>query len=155
MNLDDRIIKGKQTDPGTEINLPRKPDYGFIGRDTVILKIEESFEKETIVLLQGMAGIGKSTIAVGFARWWAETGALKGPIFFFSFESYTTLLQVCDRIGGVFREIIKAQLQVEWHILDIAQRRRLAVDILRQIPCLLIWGNFELVASFPRGTSSS
>ena len=155
VNLDASIIDGKPTDAGTEINLPGEPDYDFIGRDTDILKLEESFEEETIVLLQAMAGVGKSTTAVGFARWWKETNALQGPIFFFSFESYTTLLQVCDCIGGVFREIIKAQLQVEWHLLDIAQRRRLAVDILRQIPCLLIWDNFEPVAGFPRGIPSS
>ncbi|GAF80587.1 unnamed protein product, partial [marine sediment metagenome] len=155
VNLDASIIKGKQTDAGTEINLPGKPVYDFIGRDTDILKLEDSFEKETIVLLQAMAGVGKSTTAVGFARWWEETGALQGPIFFFSFESYTTLVQVCDLIGGVFRKIIKAQLQVEWHLLDIAQRRRLAVDILRQNACLLIWDNFEPVAGFPRGTPSN
>ena len=155
VNLGAKIIKGKTTDPGTAINLPGEPDYKFIGRDTDILRLEESFEKETIVLLQAMAGVGKSATAVGFARWWEETGALQGPIFFFSFESYTTLLQVCDQIGDVLREKIKAELKVEWHFLDIAQRIRVTISILRQIPCLLIWDNFEPVAGFPPGAPSS
>jgi tetratricopeptide (TPR) repeat protein len=155
LKLDPSITKGKPTDAGTEIDLPGEPDYGFIGRDRDILKLEESFENETIVLLQAMAGVGKSTTAVGFARWWEDTGALEGPIFFFSFENYTTFMQICDRIGGVFREIIKAQLNIEWHLLDTAQRCRLAIDILRKLPCLLIWDNFEPVAGFPRGTPSN
>ena len=154
LHLDVGIIEDKQAEAGEEIDLPEQPDYGFIGRDVDIWRLEEAFERETAVLLQAMAGVGKTTTAVGFARWWAETGALHGPIFFFSFEFYKTLMHVCDRIGGVFREIIKAQLNIEWHLLDIAQRSRLVVDILRQIPCLMIWDNFEPVAGFPRDTPS-
>ena len=154
LHLDVDIIQDKQAEAGEEIDLPEQPDYGFIGRDVDIWRLEEAFERETAVLLQAMAGVGKTTTAVGFARWWAETGALHGPIFFFSFEFYKTLMHVCDRIGGVFREIIKAQLNIEWHFLDIAQRSRLVVDILRQIPCLMIWDNFEPVAGFPRDIPS-
>jgi tetratricopeptide (TPR) repeat protein len=152
LHLDADIIEDKQAAAGAEILLPEQPDYGFIGRDVDIWKLEKAFERETIVLLQAMAGVGKTTTAVGFARWWAETGALQGPIFFFSFESYTTLAHVCDRIGEVFRAVIKSQLNTEWHLLDAAHRRRLAVDILRQLPCLMIWDNFEPVAGFPKGS---
>jgi len=113
LHLDADLIKDKQASAGAEIDLPEHPDYGFIGRDADIWKLEKAFERETIVLLQAMAGVGKTTTAVGFARWWAETGALDGPIFFFSFESKTTLDHVCDKIGGVFREVIKAQLGIE------------------------------------------
>ena len=154
LHLDSGLIQDKQAVAGAEINLPAQPDYGFIGRDEDIWKLEKAFEKETIVLLQAMAGIGKTTTAVGFARWWAETGALFGPIFFFSFESYTTLAHICDRIGGVFREEIKSQLGTEWHLLEADKRRQLAANILRQLPCLLIWDNFEPVAGFPKGTPS-
>ncbi|MDI6810818.1 MAG: tetratricopeptide repeat protein [archaeon] len=154
LHLDAGLIQGQQAVAGAEIDLPGQPDYGFIGRDADIWKLEKAFERETIVLLQAMAGVGKTTAAAGFARWWAETGALRGPIFFFSFESYITLAHVCDRIGGVFREEIKSQLGMEWHLLDPKQRLQLAVNILRQLPCLLIWDNFEPVAGFPKGTPS-
>jgi tetratricopeptide (TPR) repeat protein len=152
LHLDAGLIEDKQAAAGAEIHLPGQPDYGFIGRDADIWKLEKAFERETIVLLQAMAGVGKTTTAVGFARWWAETGALHGPIFFFSFESYTTLAHVCDRIGEVFRAVIKSQLGTEWHLLDAAHRRKLAVDILRKLPCLMIWDNFEPVAGFPKGS---
>jgi len=154
VHLDADLIKDKQASAGAEIDLPEQPDYGFIGRGADIWKLEKAFERETIVLLQAMAGVGKTTTAVGFARWWAETGALGGPIFFSSFESYTTLDHVCNQIGGVFIEVIKAQLGIEWHLLDSAQRRQLAKDILRKIQCLMIWDNFEPVAGFPKGTPS-
>jgi tetratricopeptide (TPR) repeat protein len=154
LHLDAGIIENRQAAAGAEINLPEQPDYGFIGRDADIWRLEKAFERETIVLLRAMAGVGKTATAVGFGRWWAETGALHGPIFFFSFESYTTLAQVCDRIGGVFSESIKVQLGIEWHLLDTARRRRLVEDLLRQIPCLMLWDNFEPVAGFPKGTPS-
>ncbi len=154
LHLDANLIKGEQARAGREINLPGQPDYGFIGRDGDIWKLEKALERETTVLLQAMAGVGKTTTAVGFARWWAETGALDGPIFFFSFESYTTLAHVCDQIGAIFREVIKKQTGFEWHLLDSAQRRQLTVSILRQVPCLMIWDNLESVAGFPKGTPS-
>jgi len=40
----------------------------------------------------------------------------------------------------------------EWHLLNAAHRRKLAVDILRQLPCLMIWDNFEPVAGFHKGS---
>ncbi|KAF5433866.1 CHAT domain-containing protein [Candidatus Methanophagaceae archaeon] len=152
LHLDAGLIEDKQAGAGAEVHLPGQPDYGFIGRDADIWKLEKAFERETIVLLQAMAGVGKTTTAVGFARWWAETGALHGPILFFSFGSYTTLAHVCDQIGEEFRAEIKSQMDKEWHLLDAAHRRKLAVDILRQLPCLMIWDNFEPVAGFPKGS---
>jgi hypothetical protein len=78
LHLDAGLIEDKQAAAGGEIHLPGQPDYGFIGRDTDIWKLEKAFERETIVLLQAMAGVGKTATAAGFARWWAETGALHG-----------------------------------------------------------------------------
>ena len=34
------------------------------------------------------------------------------------------------------------------------RRRNIALTILQQVPCLLIWDNFEPVAGFPKGTPS-
>jgi hypothetical protein len=79
---------------------------------------------------------------------------LEGPIIFFHFEHYLPLAQVCDRVGQVFQPTIKAQLNVEWQLLDADQRRQLALSVLKQIPCLLLWDNFEPVAGFPAGTPS-
>ena len=155
LKLDLNITKGKPTDVGTEINLSGKPIYGFIGRDYDILNLEEAFENETIVLLKAMAGEGKSATAIGFARWWEATGALEGPIFFFSFESYINILKIYTCIGVVLKKEIKKVLNLEWDRLDFAKRRSAAIDILRKVPCFLIWDSLEPIAGFPRGTSSN
>ncbi len=155
LRLDPSVLEERQATAGAEIGCPDPPDYGFIGRDSVILKLERAFQTETTVLLQGMAGVGKTETSVGFGRWLAETGGLAGPIFFFRFEHYLPLAQVCDRVGQVFNEAVQQQLSRDWHLLDPEQRRKVAVGILRQFPCLMIWDNFEPVHGFPEGTESA
>jgi tetratricopeptide (TPR) repeat protein len=136
-----------------EVDMPPPPQHGFIGRDWELLQLERAFETKTIVLLQGFAGTGKTAIAVAFARWWAETGGLDGPAFFFSFENHLPPNRVCNRVGEMFGDVLRAQ-GIEWQALDDIQRREVALQILRQVPCLLIWDHFEPVAGFPPGTRS-
>ena len=155
LRLDTSVLEDRQVRAGAEIDCPDAPAYGFVGRDNVTLELERSFQTETTVLMQGMAGVGKTEMAMGFARWLAETGGLDGPIFFFKFENYLPLAQVCDRVGQLFNVDIKRQMGTEWHLLDAVQRRGLALDILKQVPCLMIWDNFEPVHGFPEGTESA
>lgn len=155
LRLNPSLLQDQQATAGAEIDLPEPPAFGFVGRDGVTLDLERAFRTETIVLLEGMAGVGKTEMAAGFARWRAETGALDGPIFFSRFEHYLPLAQVCDRVGQVFGAVISQQLNVEWHLLKADQRRQVALSVLRQVPCMLIWDNFEPVAGFPAGTESS
>ncbi len=69
---------GYQQDPiGAEIDFPASSPVGLIGRDDVVLKMERALQGDTVVLLGGMAGVGKTEAALGVARWRAETGALQ------------------------------------------------------------------------------
>ena len=154
LRLNPALLQDQQATAGAEIDLPEPPAFGFVGRDGLTLDLERAFRTETIVLLEGMAGVGKTEMAAGFARWRAETGALDGPIFFFRFEHYLPLAQVCDRVGQVFGPTIRQQLNVEWQLLNADQRRQIALSVLKQVPCMLIWDNFEPVAGFPAGTES-
>lgn len=126
---------------GFGVGLPEAPALGFVGRDAVTLDLERAFRHETVVLLEGMAGVGKTEMAAGFARWWVETGALNEPVvFFFRFEQYLPLAQVCDRVGEVFAEKLRRERGEEWSLLDPARRLKRALELLRGEPCLLIWG---------------
>ncbi len=133
------------------------PDTGFVGRDGTLLLLDRAFDQGPVVLLHAYAGQGKSTTAVEFARWYAQTGGL-GPqpvVLLTSFESHTDLTDVLNQIGGKFDPILKAS-GIEWHALNEDKaRRRLVLQVLQQIPVLWIWDNVEPVAGFPSGTEST
>jgi tetratricopeptide (TPR) repeat protein len=134
-------------------NLPT-PDIGFFGRDETLLALDRAFDTQRVVLLHAYAGSGKTTTAAEFARWYAITGGLEGPILFTSFEAYKPLARVLDTIGQVFGEALEGA-GVHWLALDDAQRRQVALQVLAQIPVLWVWDNVEPVAGFPAGTTSA
>ena len=123
------------------------PDNGFIGRDETLLMLDRAFDEHTVVLLHAYAGQGKTTTAVEFARWYAQTGGL-GPqpiVLFTSFESHTDLADVLNEIGQ--------QAIQDWtSINELQEKRQRVQQVLRQVPVLWIWDNVEPVAGFPAGT---
>jgi putative ribosome biogenesis GTPase RsgA len=50
-----------------------QPEYGFVGRDLEILKIEKALLRHNILLLQGMGGTGKTTLLNYLREWWQTT----------------------------------------------------------------------------------
>lgn len=133
------------------------PDVGFVGRDETLLMLDRALDDHPIVLLHAYAGQGKTTTAVEFARWYAQTGGLgeQPVVLLTSFESHTDLEDVLNQIGQPFAQVLQAS-GIEWHALnDTAERRNLVLQILRQVPVLWIWDNVELVAGFPEGTESA
>lgn len=133
------------------------PDLGFIGRDETLLMLDRAFDSHPVVLLHAYAGQGKTATAVEFARWYAQTGGL-GPrpkVLFTSFESHTDLADMLNQIGQPFAQMLQAS-GIEWYALtDPAERRKIVLQLLRQIAVLWIWDNVELVAGFPKGTESA
>lgn len=134
--------------------LPKIPDAGFFGRDETILALDRAFDTQKIVLLHAYAGSGKTTTAAEFARWYALTGGVTGPVLFTSFEQYQPLARVLDRIGDVFGDALE-QAGIHWLALDDEPRRSVALQVLKQKPVLWIWDNVEPVAGFPAGTDSA
>ncbi|MBV8905477.1 MAG: CHAT domain-containing protein, partial [Acidobacteriia bacterium] len=134
-------------------SLPQAPDVGFIGRDETILQLDRTFDEQPIVLLHAYAGSGKTSTAAEFARWYRQTGGLAGPVLFTSFEQHKTLPRVLDELGRVFEGAL-AKNGIQWLTLDDAQRREVALQVLRQVPVLWIWDNVEPIAGFPAGTPS-
>jgi hypothetical protein len=106
------------------------------------------------LLLHAFAGAGKTSTAAEFARWYALTGGVEGPVLFSSFERHLPLARVLDKIGEVFGEALEAS-GIHWNaITDLAQRRHIALQVLQQVPVLWIWDNIEPVTGFPAGTAS-
>jgi tetratricopeptide (TPR) repeat protein len=61
---------------------------------------------------------------------------------------------VLDKIGEVFGQALEAS-GIHWNaITDPAQRRRIALQVLQQVPVLWIWDNVEPITGFPAGTPS-
>lgn len=147
-------IDKEMTQRGTEIGLPPRPDVGFFGRDETLLALDRAFDSQNIVLLHAFAGSGKTTTAVEFARWYAVTGGVQGPILFTSFENYKPLPRVLDTIGQVFGDALE-RAGIQWLALSDDARRAVALQVLKQVPVLWIWDNVEPIAGFPTGTPSA
>ncbi|HEX8231005.1 MAG TPA: CHAT domain-containing protein [Chloroflexia bacterium] len=134
--------------------LPKPPDVGFYGRDETLLAVDRAFDNQRIVLLHAFAGSGKTTTAAEFARWYALTGGVAGPVLFTSFEQPKPLARVLDQVGQVFGPVLE-QNSIHWLTLDDGQRRQVGLQLLRLVPVLWIWDNVEPVAGFPEGTPST
>src|SRR5579859_1344266 len=129
------------------------PDVGFYGRDETLLALDRAFDTARIVLLHAWAGAGKTTTSLEFARWYELTGAVQG-VLVTTFTRHLPLARLLDQIGDQFGPAL-AQQGIEWATLDDAQRRKLALHVLVQVPVLWVWDNVEPVAGFPAGTQSA
>ncbi len=143
-----RVAEARITaEGGLDPALPPSPDAGFWGRDETLLALDRAFDAQPIVLLHAYAGSGKTATAAEFARWYALTGGVEGPVLFTSFERYLPLGWVLDQLGQVFGPDLERS-GVHWLALDEGQRRQVALDVLGQVPVLWIWDNVEPVAGF-------
>ena len=136
-------------------DLPRAPDAGFFGRDETLLALDRAFDTQRVVLLHAFAGSGKTATAAEFARWYALTGGIAGPVLFTSFEQYRPL----PRRAGPDRRGVRPAARTSGRPLAgarrCAARRAVALQVLEQVPVLWIWDNVEPIAGFPRGHASA
>ncbi|HZF12663.1 MAG TPA: CHAT domain-containing protein [Thermoanaerobaculia bacterium] len=139
---------------GAAESLPPEPDAGFFGRDETILALDRAFDRHEVVLLHAYAGSGKTSTAAEFARWYARTGGVEGPILFTSFEHYLPLARVVDQLGQIFEKALEAN-GVHWFALPDEARREVALQIFQQVPVLWIWDNVEPVMGFPSSQDSA
>lgn len=147
------------------------PDSGFIGRDETLLLLDRAFDAQPVVLLHAYAGQGKTSTAVEFARWYAQTGGLSLPspadgrgaggeglpplVVLTSFEQPIDLTGALNQLARYLAPLLQAH-GIEWHALnDLHQRRTLILKMLRAVPVLWVWDNVEPVAGFPEGTASA
>ncbi|MDJ0798020.1 MAG: tetratricopeptide repeat protein [Calothrix sp. MO_167.B12] len=118
------------------------PEYGFIGRDLEILKIEKALFRYNILLLQGMGGTGKTTLLTYLRSWW-ETTNFARDIFYFGYdEKPWTLTQILFAIGKrIYQRFEFARFQA---MNQTAQVQKLLKELKSQ-NYILILDNLESV----------
>lgn len=119
-----------------------KGRYGFIGRDYDVLRLERILRNDTQpwILLCGMGGIGKTELAKGFGRWYAETGGCPGGVYFINFVERNSLAAIIGSISGYGTDFSRYDQDTQYSMI---------INYLRENRCLLIWDNFETVGGYP------
>jgi tetratricopeptide (TPR) repeat protein len=115
-----------------------RDEYGFVGRDGPILAMERALHRKApAILVQGLGGVGKTTLARGFLRWLDDTGGLDAALWF-DFRDIRTAEYVINRTGEAF---YGENFSVAKNKLELLARA------LGESRVLIVWDNFESTES--------
>ena len=114
----------------------------FVGRDAAIHALERALRRPSAsILVHGLGGVGKTTLARHFLRWLRDTGGLVAQPFWFSFDDIRSAAFVFNQIG---RALFGAQFDS-----DQPQHYSALIAALREkISLFLVWDNFESARGF-------
>jgi tetratricopeptide (TPR) repeat protein len=126
----------------TEIDCPPPPVFGLLGRHAELSALGILIARQPVIVIQGPAGVGKTELAVHFARWLALNDAFDGPILLITAYPGIAADVVYDRVGQLFEDRIGEEKQLAWPALQVSERRAFVLDLMRQIPVLMILDHF-------------
>jgi tetratricopeptide (TPR) repeat protein len=113
--------------------------FKFVGRDEAIQSMERALRgKSAGILIHGLGGIGKTTLAKHFLQWIRDTGGLAYRPFWFSFDNIHSA-------GSVFNQIGRSLFDSSF---DSDRREHFATFIQKlreETSLILVWDNFESV----------
>jgi hypothetical protein len=126
--------------------------YGFVGRDGPLLELERAMHLPRAgLLIQGLGGVGKTTLARGFVRWLRDTGGLGLGCHWFTFQEIYTAEYVVNRLAGALLGTNAIPLPLEAKLDGIVAR-------LKAERYVIVWDNFESacgIAGTPVGANLS
>ncbi|MGK7876700.1 MAG: tetratricopeptide repeat protein [Xenococcaceae cyanobacterium] len=130
---------------GSQYEFPQ-PEYGFVGRDLDILKIEKALLKHNVLLLQGMGGTGKTTLLNYLREWWQRTNFTKNVFYFGYDQKAWTLEQIVHEMGkGVYNRFEQRRFQA----MKLRARVKKLEKTLRSEAYILVLDNLESVTGQP------
>lgn len=116
------------------------PPARFVGRDAVVLALERGLgQKRPVIVLHGLGGAGKTSVAAHFVRWLAETHGL--PSFWTSFQGVSSVDEALRAPGHALVGDPFARLGRDAQIDAVGRA-------LVGRPALLVWDNFESSAGW-------
>src|SRR5262249_16002974 len=130
-----------------------EPEYGFVGRDLDVLRIETALlTKRNLLLVQGMGGSGKTTLLRHLAHWWELTGLVEGSFYFGWDERAWTREQILRKLAPA---VLPADTARAFDAMSEAAQQQAVAKELRAKRHLLLLDNLESVTAAPLAIAHS
>lgn len=114
--------------------------YGFIGRDSALLALERALRRKPAgLLIHGLGGIGKTTLARGFVHWLAATDGLGQGVIWFTFNDIRSSEHVVNRL-------VEHLFGSSAMTASTEEKLKAVIHTLREQPFVIVWDNFESVS---------